>query len=288
MIGVSPAYHISRCSDRFSFQDQIDSLPLLKQIGFGAMQIEIFHRDRMEEWSGENGRLLKKASLFSGIELSQFVAHFLMEVFTTPEGLASEAGLSELEHLSGLLYENDLTDLITVPLGAFKAVPTPKVKNDFIGKLSSMKMILEKKGQRLAIEPVPGSLGADLAVLDEIPGLGLNLDPGHLLCSGINPFELGSETLGRVFATHLCDNDGMTNSSCLPGTFHPASDWRKLLENLAGAGYAGSLDLEIICPAEEVEELYLRGRNFISIFEYNIVHSKIQQVSGTAAGYRRS
>ena len=274
MIGVSPAYMISRWTDRFSFNHMTQSLHLLKDSGFEAMQIEVFHRDQLEVWTDENSELLKNTSIFTGIKLSQFVAHFLLNAFVSPESLSDDTGLDEITKISLFLHRFGLTDIVTVPLGAFQGVFTPKIREDFINKLTRMKERLDTRNQKLAVEPLPGSLGADLGMLEEIPGLVLNLDPGHLLCSGINPFDLKDSILKKVYATHLCDNDGVTNTSSVPGSFHSAEEWKNLMDGLADSGYQGTFDLEIICPACTVEEQYREGRNFIANFEYNIVNSK--------------
>jgi len=277
LIGVSPAYLISLYTNRFTFNDIVISLPLLKASGFDAMQTEVFHRDQLVVWTDENCDLLKKNSITHDIRISQFVAHFLLDSFVSPENLSNDTGLDEISRISLFLQRFDLTDLVTVPLGAFQGVFTPKVRENFINKLMRMQELLDKRNLKLAVEPLPGSLGADLTMLEEIPGLGLNLDPGHLLCSGINPFDLNESLLQRVYATHLCDNDGMTNTSSRPGSFHSAEEWKKLMDGLADAGYQGSLDLEIICPAGTVDEQYREGRNFIANFEYNIVNSKCRR-----------
>lgn len=274
MTGTSPAFTISRCSTHFSFSDLVDSLLWLSERDYQAMQIEIFHPEQRSEWTDENGCRMREAAESSGMKISQFVAHFLQNSFVSPERLSSDAGLAEIADISSFLSRFRLTDLVTVPLGAFQGTFTVADYRNFIGKLSSMQRILELDGLRMALEPLPGSLGADLAFLDELPGIGLNLDPGHLLCSGIDPFHLSDSVLERVYATHLCDNDGSTNSSDSPGTHHGLEDWSALLEGLSVAGYDNSLDLEIICPAEGIEIEYEKGKNFLESFEYNIIHSK--------------
>ncbi len=274
MIGVSPAFTISRCSTHFSFSDLIDSLYWLAERNFQAMQIEIFHPEQQNEWTDDNCGRMKKAADESGMMISQFVAHFLLNSFVSPEKLSSDAGLAEIAEISSFLSQFKLTDLVTVPLGAFQGTFNAENYSLFIKKLTSMRNILENKGLRMAVEPIPGSLGADLAFLESIDRIGLNLDPGHLLCSGIDPFSLSPSILKRVEATHLCDNDGVTNNSDTPGAHHGTEEWETLLKGLQEAGYKNALDLEIICPAEALELMYDKGRIFLESFEYNIIHSK--------------
>jgi len=274
LTGVSPAFYLSRCSDKFSFSDLIESLYWLSQRNFQAMQIEVFHPEQLDEWNDLNCRQLRKSALETGMKISQFVAHFLLNSFVSPESLSSEDGLREISRIASFLSDFELTDLVTVPLGSFQGIYTDEVYEDFLSKLSAMKEILNKKGIRMAVEPVPGSLGADLKVLDKIPGLGLNLDPGHILCSGLNPFDLDQSILDKVYATHLCDNNAVDNTSSCPGSFHSREEWSNLLDGLRKSGYKGSYDVEIICPVEDLEKQYADGQNFINSFEYNIVNSK--------------
>ena len=274
MIGVSPAFFLSRCTTHFSFSDLTDSLLWLSKNGFQAMQIEIFHPEQQKDWTDENCRRIKAAAEDSGMKLSQFVAHFLLNSFISPERLSSYAGLAEIAEVSSFLSRSQLTDLVTVPLGAFQGTFSAEDYDCFIKKLKSMQRILELDGLRLAVEPMPGSLGADLAFLDRIPGIGLNLDPGHLLCSGIDPFHLNRSVLQKVYATHLCDNDGIHNTSDVPGMHHSREDWNSLYQALLEAGYDNSMDIEIVCPAEPLETKYKQGKLFLESFEYNIIHSK--------------
>lgn len=274
MTGVSPAFYLSRCSNKFSFSDLIDSLHWLSERNFQAMQVEVFHPEQLDEWDNSNCNKLRKAADETNMNLSQFVAHFLLNSFVSPESLSSEEGLNEISRIASFLSEFEITELVTVPLGSFQGIYNDEVYEDFLKKLSEMKSILNDKGIRMAVEPVPGSLGADLKVLDEVPGLGLNLDPGHLLCSGIDPFSLDESILKRVYATHLCDNDGVNNTSSLPGSFHSREQWAGLIQNLQKAGYQGSFDVEIICPEDELETMYMEGQFFLNSFEYNIIHSK--------------
>ena len=106
---------------------------------------------------------------------------------------------------------------MTIPLPAFKGdVSDADIQNRFDEKLNKFREILQIKNVSLALEPQPESLGADLAFLKKHPRVGLNLDPGHLLCSGIDPFTLDKSLLSRVVSTHLCENDRVENLSLAP------------------------------------------------------------------------
>ena len=78
MIGVSPAFYLSKYGTHFTMADLLESMSTLSQWGFDSMELEVFHPEQLEEWSDENCRKLKDQSLKTGIHISQFVAHFLL------------------------------------------------------------------------------------------------------------------------------------------------------------------------------------------------------------------
>jgi hypothetical protein len=87
--------------------------------------------------------------------------------------------------------------------------------------------------------------------------LGLNFDTGHAwACREMVPL-LPFELAGRFFGTHLGDNRGTDNVKMPLG--QGTIPWGPLLWNLRSADYQGSLDIEIGCPAGEVEQHYSQG-----------------------------
>ncbi len=101
MFGVSPAYFISRFGDGFSCRDIADSLPDLRASGFEAFQPEVFHTANLDEWRTGGAALIKRAADATGMVASQFVGHFLLHAFESPEALASDFGIVEIEKALG-------------------------------------------------------------------------------------------------------------------------------------------------------------------------------------------
>lgn len=262
MFGVSPAYYISRYGTRFTVSDLIEGMEWLSENRFETLQLEIFHYEQLDQWTFSNCMGLKESLERHGLKASQFVAHFLMNCFDTVETVKSEKGLDELEFISVILNRFSLTDTVTIPIPPFLNASCDRdTLHFFDSKLKKAEAILSDSGLAMALEPQPGSLAADLTYLERHEKIGLNLDPGHLLCSGIDPFTLGLEVLSRVKATHLCENDRVENLSLRPGTFD--NNWSSLLGNLIGSGYSGSFDLEIICQSDQVESEYRNGKFFL-------------------------
>jgi sugar phosphate isomerase/epimerase len=127
--------------------------------------------------------------------------------------------------------------------------------------------IAEEGGKRLALEILPGSLIGGLQgllrLIDvlESPNFGYNFDTGHAWASReaieLIPGMLG----GRIFGTHLKDNDQTKNVSLVPGD--GTIPWDPLVKNLLSTGYLGNFDLEIRCESGETESLYKRGLEYI-------------------------
>ncbi len=272
MIGVSPAFYLSRYGTGFTLPDIIDSMKLLSDWRFDCIQLEIFHDFQLSEWKGKNCRLLNTASCDLGVSFSQFVAHFLLSAFKTPEALKLERGRDELRRVLGFLSEYELVDTVTIPLPEFQGNRDDRtILGMFDEKMTLFLDDAEEAGISLAFEPQPGSLGEDLSFLKRFPRSRLNFDPGHLLCSGWDPADVDTWILQKVMATHLCENDGMENLSLRPGRLY--CHWEKTLRGLLDAGYEGSLDLEIICLSDQVEDEYKKGQKFLLENVYKIIYA---------------
>jgi sugar phosphate isomerase/epimerase len=73
--------------------------------------------------------------------------------------------------------------------------------------------------------------------------LGINFDPSHMFPSGEMPHFAAHVLKGRIFNTHLSDNEGHTNAHWRPGK--GKIDWPALLQAFVDVGYQGPLTLEL-------------------------------------------
>ena len=273
MIGVSPAYFISRYSNRFTPGEVAEGLVAISELGYQGFQLEIFHRDSLELWLKDGVRLVQQRSKELGLEVTQFVAHFMMRAFEDPENLRSDWVMDDMKAVLEIVNRFDECRIITIPLGPFEtpAVTGPTAYrsylDDFIGKLTRLLDLVEPSGQRLALEILPSALIAGtegfLRLCEQVGSetLGLNFDTGHSWASKENLYLIPAKLGKKIIATHLCDNFGYENLSLRPGT--GSIDWPRLAEALQVAGYTGSYDLEIICEPEEVSKEYADGRAFM-------------------------
>lgn len=275
IIGVSPAYFISRFTNRFTPEDVTAGLRELAEIGFGGFQLEVFHRESLEDWVRRGASLVRGTSAEFGLKATQFVAHFMMDAFSSEEKLFSDAGVKEMPSVLQIVELYDECGIVTVPLGAFEGPRNPgaedyrKIFDRSLEKIGALLEMVERSGLHLALEILPGAVigGIDgfmrLCERLETDTLGLNFDTGHAWASKENLY-LAPAKLGRgMLGTHLCDNFGNENLSLRPGA--GSIDWPRLIETLESSGYKGAFDIEIICKAEEAKEEYSKARDYIAM-----------------------
>jgi sugar phosphate isomerase/epimerase len=275
MFGVSPAYFISRFTDRFTCRDIAKSLPDLMKSGFQAFQTEVFHSSSLDEWRREGSFLIRKAADASGLVTSQFVGHFLLHAFESPEALASGFGIDETKKaLEGMQNFPECT-VLTVAIPPFSPTTPDRLtaqawsgfRSRFVQKLARMLEITEQAGRRMALEITPGSLIGGLQgflrLYEELgsSALGYNMDTGHAWsCKEwvpLIPAVLGK----RIFGTHLKDNMQNENLALAPG--QGSIPWRETLAALKASGYTGSLDIEFRCePGQAIRE-YEQALNYL-------------------------
>ena len=271
--GVSPAYHISRYSDRFSPEDVAASLPDLAGMGFSAFQLEVFYPETLDDWANRGSSLVAKAAEKAGIISSQFVGHFLLHGFGSAEALKSDFGIPEIKTCVALLAPFPACQTITVALPAFAA---PRGVNAevyqmlwgrFAEKIETMLAITEDAGKRIALEIMPGSILGGLQGLMRLinitdsPALGYNFDTGHAWANR-EAIELVPGMLAdRIFGTHLKDNCQTENLAMVPG--RGTIPWDAVIGNLRSTGYQGSWDVEIRSESANVQADYAEGLAFI-------------------------
>lgn len=276
MIGVSPAFMISRYGPGGSTGDFCEGLQLVKEIGFSAYQPEIFDRTALPEWV-QGARSVQRTAGDLGLVPTQFVAHFMLEEFSNAEKLNPRSGIDELNQVLDIMQIFPSCRVLTIPASTFSVNwDSPGVMDSrwwqevhqrLVEKIGRYVEVVAGAGLRLAFELLPfsifGGISRFLALCDEIgsPDLGLNFDTGNAWACRewvpVLPFELR----GRIFGTHLGDNTSTENVKLAPGK--GTIPWRPLLENLASAGYDGSWDIEIGCRPDQVRQEYGFGLNYL-------------------------
>ena len=273
LIGVSPAYFISRYGDRFTPYDVAEGLTGVAQLGFTGFQLEVFHGEYLQDWTGEGAKRVRRRSDELGLVATQFVAHFMMEAFAEPTRVNSDLGIDEMQSVLEIVDLFEECRVITIPLSAFESLSIhatheyQALYHRCLEKLGQLVELVESSGRKLALEILPkafiGGIDGFLRLADQLEtdSLGLNFDTGHAWAAKENLYLIPAKLGRQILGTHLCDNYGNENLSLRPGM--GSIDWKRLLAALKHIGYAGWLDLEIICEPDEVRRKYDAGHKFI-------------------------
>lgn len=276
MFGVSPAFVFSLFGTGFTIHDYGAALPRLQRLGFAAYQPEIYVATAIPEWERGAGEIHRAASDL-GLMPSQFVAHFMLAYFATPEQLEPGRGCDELKRVVDIVRQFPSCQVLTLPAPPFhvdwgsplagSAAGWRDIQHRLVEKVRQYLAIVSGAGLKLAFEIMPfsviGGIRRFLDMCDQIgsPDLGLNFDTGHAwACREMVPM-LPFGLQGRIFGTHLGDNRSTENVKMPLG--QGTIPWAPLIRNLRAAGYAGSLDIEIGCSAGEVEQHYRQGLEFL-------------------------
>ena len=273
MIGVSPAYFISKFSNRFSPADVAASLEDLPALGFYGFQLEVFYRENLEAWTRTGAAEIRKKSSDLGLKAHQLVAHFMLEGFADRQSLVSNAAVENMKVVLEIVDLFDECRVVTVPLPAFDYQAASN-RDDYLflfercaAKVSRLQAMVEDAGRRMALEILPGAIvgGIDgfLWLCEHLGSdtLGFNFDTGHAWACKENLYLIPAKLGPRILGTHLCDNFGNENLSLRPGA--GSIDWSRLIAALKACGYKGPWDIEIICKPEDAEIEYGTGRKFI-------------------------
>ncbi|MBN2049244.1 MAG: sugar phosphate isomerase/epimerase [Spirochaetales bacterium] len=268
--GVSPAFWVSLFSQHFTLEQVREGIKLLDRWGFQVLQLEVYHREQLGDWSGDGLYTIMEDLGERGMRISAFVAHFLIHLFTSERSMTDTLPMRDWVALCGKLQALPPTVPLVVPLGALQDGKSFSVslRDLFIFTLKEYAAVARSFGRTVALEILPGSILSRIfhehgEIPRELEALDIHLlyDTGHHFIADSSVTDILPWFKGRVAALHLCDNRGTENRSDIPGTGN--IDWTFLLEKLDLYGYTGSYDLEILCPPALVETSYRQGRDFI-------------------------
>lgn len=277
MIGISPAYFLSKYGNDFTIQDLINDIPNLNRQGFGAFQVEITKREYLKDWNNQSLERLKRVCVYEQMRVSQVVAHFWIDDLSTKEGILHGLNQGEIEKLLWLVKELPYCEQLTIPFGRFvpdmstvcDSIAYSNIIQNVADTLENLCILAEKQETYIALELQPGAIIQGVAgfckmlsMVQNHPALTYNFDTGHAHATK-DIVELIPARLGRrLIGTHLCDNDSQINASLTPGEGNIA--WKAVIAGLKNNQYNGSFDLEIMCKRSEVDLKYAQGLRFIS------------------------
>lgn len=273
MTGVSPAYFISRYTDRFTPSDVCEGLAEIAELGFQQFQLEVFHVENLADWVNGGSQQVRRCSDGFGLQPSQFVAHFMLNAFSSAASVMSDSGLVEIDSVLQIIDRFEDCSIVTIPLGVIdsEGIVNPDnyiaLFNRCVEKIGQLHEQVERAGRRLALEIMPsafiGGIDGFMRLCDQLKTdtLGLNFDTGHAWAAKENIYMIPAKLNGQILGTHFCDNFGHENLSLRPGA--GSIDWPGIIDGLRTSGYEGSFDIEIICPPEAVRQEYGQGRAYI-------------------------
>ena len=273
MTGVSPAYFISRYTDRFTPADVSEGLIEIAELGFQQFQLEVFHAETLADWINSGSLQVRQRSGDLGLRPSQFVAHFMLNAFSNTASVMSDAAFTEIDSVLEIVERFEDCSIVTIPLGAFDAQQIVRrddyraLYNRCVEKIGRLLERVEESGRRLALEIMPsaviGGIDGFMRLCEQLgkDSLGLNFDTGHAWVAKENINMIPAKLNGQILGTHICDNFGHENSSLRPGA--GSIDWSEIISGLRASGYNGSFDIEIICTPEAVRQEYSQSRAFI-------------------------
>ncbi|MFC1761538.1 sugar phosphate isomerase/epimerase family protein [Planctomycetota bacterium] len=268
--GVSPAFVVSLFGEKFTPAEFCKGLKTAQKMGFQAYQPEIFLPETLDAWVNGGAQEVAQCGKALGLAPSQFVAHFLLHEFGSPERLSPQAGLDELKKVVAMVSYFTGCDVLTIPVapfivtkdswGTLNGTVFETLQSLLMEKLAIYDTIVAEAGLKLALEVMPysivGGIGGFLKISQEIGSatLGFNLDTGHVRACGESLATVPWKLQGRIYGLHL--KELVHTPRLMNGAGHDEDDHDRFFQALYQSGYRGSWDLEINCRAEEVEHRY--------------------------------
>jgi len=268
MIGVSPAYFFSKYGKAFHIDDYLHALPNVKKQGFERYQGEIYQSSRLKEWKTGIDKLIDVQEDL-GLQMSQFVAHFLVAESTDIASIVQWSGPELFERVVRCVAKIPNCTTVIIPLPPFENTTVitsalyQQMWQAFGRRLSRYCTIATMHGLRLGLEIMPHSFlgGVDgflhLTHQDGCEQIGFCFDIGHLLVSGENIPLVCAKLQGKILGTHIKDRKRGSQEVVTPGKGDV--DFSLICQCLSAASYHGSLDLEIPCIPLTTDNCYEFG-----------------------------
>lgn len=213
--------------------------------------------EHVEFWttSDKNVDELERAIQDSGIDVSAFVSEPTGRLV---DRATHDAFLDGVERSVRLAPRLNARNLIVVSGDALPGVPRASQRDAIVEALNRAAPIASSAGVRLLLEPLNTIVDHKGYFLDSTsdafeivrmvghPSVRLLYDVYHSVVMGEDPAEVLAGSGDLVGHVHIADAPGRHE----PGT--GSIDWRKQMDSLQAAGYAGALGLEYM-PLRDTE-----------------------------------
>ena len=287
-IGCSPAYCFAHFAEGLTYDDLVWAIKRVAELGFAGLQLETYASDQVAFYTAEHICEIRDLYQDLGLESSQFIIHSAKSGVSSADEAAWQAALNEVKRLVDVCHKLEVIHTVNVPASpptecvasfyeTYPGAVQPKLElpqayrwQDFwkryVEHVAQVAELVESAGMRFGIEAVPYGIVSNsdsmLRLFESLPEhrLGVIIDTGHMHFLR-EPFGLLCDKFaGRIYGTHINDNDGSVDDHNRPG--EGTIDWLGLLRALQQSGYEGPLDLEInIC--QDPDDTYLQARKFL-------------------------
>lgn len=200
---------------------------------------------------------VKEAIRSTGIGVIGHTAYYLP--IASPFDSLRESAVQEVEHCLRVFHELGITSVNVHPQNHVPLHSEEWVRERNVESIARLAALARSLGQTLLFENFPGawSRAAFLKpVFEALPDLRFHLDVGHAHLDG--PENRTAELLEAFGAitehVHLSDNFGGHEDLHLP-IGAGSIDWGEIVSLLKGAGYDGTITLEVF--SRDVDYLYL-------------------------------
>ena len=244
----------------------------IAKLGFRGIELIAWNGKVLDEYyTKKRITELKELIESQGLELTEFVS--------TPEGMASlkkedrEASVRHFRRLVEVASQFETKIVNTVSPWPFNDIEAPDIKDrplmqtflmpenlpyntdfdkiwtNYVNLVKRFCDIVEDAGLFYALEPHPwrmvSNADAMLRLVEHVgsKALGMNFDPSHLFPMGETPAVAILKLKGRIFHTHISDNDASSNVHWRPGK--GKIDWVSVLKALKSVGYDYVLSIEL-------------------------------------------
>jgi sugar phosphate isomerase/epimerase len=279
-----------------------DAVRRIAHLGLRAVELIAWDRAALDTYyTPERIASLRALLKTEGLALSEFVStppglsspdpdrrRAAVEHFRRAADVAVALGTDTINTVAPYPCDLAVPPLTTRPLAQVWTVAVPPGLGwadnwaAYVEVIHQLCAICEERGLRYALESHPYrwvcGAASMLRLLDHVPSpaLGMNLDPSHMFPTGEMPHLAAYQLAGRVWHTHVSDNDGMTNAHWRPGK--GKIDWRALLAALHETGYTGTISIEL----EDVPGVSRPGRTATTALDAECVQAR-DYLSGLCA-----
>lgn len=286
-IGCSPAYCFAHFAEQLTYENLVWAIRRVGELGFSGLQLETYASNQVAFYTDDHIHDIRKLYGDLGLESSQFIIHSAKAGISSIDRAVWQSALDEIKHLVEVCVKLEIIHTINVPSapplecvlsyyetypGATQPVlglPDGRSWQDFwqiyVEHIDQIAQLVESAGMRLAIEAVPHGIISNsdsmLRLIESLPErhLGLILDTGHMYYLHESFTLLCNKLAGRIYGTHLNDNDGFSDDHNPPGQGN--IDWHSLLSALQCCGYEGALDIEINLSSNP-DNTYVEAKEF--------------------------